>query len=566
MPAITIAQAFRLAVQYHGSGDLAAAEAICRQILAAASGHAEAWHLLGVCLLSTGRHEEARECLAQAAALAPSVACMRCDLGVVHRFLGQHEEAVRCFERALQIDPEYAPAWTNLSDTLLRVGRLDEAISSGQRAVAAQPDLAEAHSNLGNALRDKGRLDEAIHHFLRALAINPQFIAAYNNLAHAYIEADRLDDAIASCDRALGRQPTFAKAWLNRGTAYMGKDEVGEAEQSFRRALACQPDYPDAHWNLGIALLLSGQYEDGWREFEWRHSSTVQKNLGGLAAGVSQPKWDGSPAEGATILVYAEQGIGDTIQFARYLPLVRAQARARRVLFRCPPSLAGLFAASGEWHAEIIPHATEDGSASLEFDQHIALPSLPLALRRFTPEPADHPYLQADADQRARWRDRLGSSSRTKVGLVWKGNPKHVDDRRRSLDPHLLSPLLRVPEVDFYSLQVTHPSIPAPLVSPEGVIDLTAHLTDFTETAACLAELDLLISVDTAAAHLAGALGRPVWTLLPFAPDWRWGLESESTPWYATMRLFRQKTAGAWEEVIERVAAELSAFRVARVP
>jgi len=239
---------------------------------------------------------------------------------------------------------------------------------------------------------------------------------------------------------------------------------------------------------------------------------------------------------------------------------VRAQAQAQRVLFRCPPSLAGLFTASAEWNAEIIPHATEDGSASLAFDQYIALPSLPLALRRFMPEPANRPYLQADAGKRARWRERFGSSPRAKVGLVWKGNPQHVDDRRRSLDPRLLSPLLHVPEVDFYSLQVTHPSAAAS-VPPEGVVDLTPHLTDFTETAACLAELDLLISVDTAAAHLAGALGRPVWTLLPFAPDWRWGLESESTPWYATMRLFRQKTAGAWEEVIERVVKELPAIR-----
>lgn len=364
MPSITTHQAFLLAVQYHGAGDLAAAEGLCRQILAVEAGHGEVWHLLGLCALSTERYEEARQCFSQAVAYAPSFAGFHCDLGVVQRCLGQYAEAVRCFERALQIDARFAAAWTNLSDTWLRMGRLEEAISAGQRAVAAQPDLAEAHSNLGNALRDSGRFEEAIHHFLRALALNPHFVAAYNNLAHAYIEAERLDDAIASCDRALSLQPGFGKAWLNRGTAWMGKGEVGSAEHSFRRALACEQDYADAHWNLGIALLLRGQYEEGWREFEWRRRSSVRKVLGGPGPEVSQPQWDGRPAEGATILVYAEQGIGDTIQFMRYLPLVRAHARAGRVLFRCPPSLAGLFASFGEWNAEIIPQATEDGSVS----------------------------------------------------------------------------------------------------------------------------------------------------------------------------------------------------------
>lgn len=190
--------------------------------------------------------------------------------------------------------------------------------------------------------------------------------------------------------------------------------------------------------------------------------------------------------------------------------------------------------------------------------------SLPLALRRFVPEPPAHPYLRADAHRRAKWRDRLGSSSHIRVGLVWQGNPQHVDDRRRSFDPGLLSPLLRVPEVDFYSLQVTPVTGATPSSLPEGLIDLAPFLTDFAETAALIEQLDLIISVDTATAHLAGALGRPVWTLLPFAPDWRWGLESESTPWYATMRLFRQKAAGAWDEVIQRAAAELLAFPAAR--
>lgn len=563
MPSITVHQAFHLAVQHHRGGNLAAAETMCRQILAVAPDHGNAAHLLAVCTLSTGRHEEALRWFSHAAARSPHSAEYQCDLGTVHRLLGQVEEAVRCFEKALQINPGLAAAWTNLSDTLLRTGRLDEAIACGQRAVAAQPDLAEAHSNLGNALRDKGRWEEAVQHFFQALAIDPRFVEAHNNLAHTYIEMERWDDAIASDDRALALQPGFAKAWLNRGTACMGKGEVAEAEQAYRRAIACQHDYANAHWNLSIALLLRGQYEEGWREFEWRRRASVRNVLGGLLQELDTPPWDGTPIENETLLVYAEQGVGDTIQFVRYLPLVQAHSRARRVIFLCPLSLADLFAQSSEWNAEIIAPGAGREQRTLDIEQHIALLSLPLALHQFAPLPAAIPYLRADPAKRAVWRTRLGSSPRTKVGLVWKGNPQHVDDRRRSIDPRLLSPLLQVADVDWYSLQVAAAPTESTSTSrpPEGLIDFTGHLTDFAETAAFMEELDLIISVDTATAHLAGALGRPVWTLLPFAPDWRWGLESESTPWYSTMRLFRQKSAGDWEEVIQRVAEKLSAFR-----
>ena len=560
MPAISVHQAFHLAVQSHRSGNIAAAETMCRQILAVAPGHGDAAHLLGMCTLSTGRREEALQWFSQAVARSPQSAEYQCDLGTVHRLLGRAGEAERCFEKAVQIDPGLAAAWTNLSDTLLRTGRLDEAIFCGQRAVAAQPDLAAAHSNLGNALRDKGRLEEAVHHFFRALAIDPGFVEAHNNLAHAYIEMERWDDAIASDDRALALQPGFAKAWLNRGTACMGKGNAVEAEQAYRRAMACQSDYADAHWNLSIALLLRGQYTEGWREFEWRRHASVRNVLGTLQQELDTPPWDGTPIENATLLVYAEQGLGDTIQFVRYLPLVRAHSRARRVIFLCPPALAGLFPQNDEWNAEIIAPSAELEGQVLDLDQHIALLSLPLVLQRFEPLLATGPYLRTDPVKRAVWRARLGSSSRTKVGLVWKGNPQHVDDRRRSIDPRLFSPLLEVPDTDFYSLQVPAASVESASSPLNGLIDFTEYLTDFAETAALMEELDLIISVDTATAHLAGALGRPVWTLLPFAPDWRWGLGSESTPWYSTMRLFRQKTAGAWEAVVQRVVAELPSF------
>jgi tetratricopeptide (TPR) repeat protein len=558
MPTISVDQALHLAAQYHRSGNIAAAEEICRQVLTAMGEHRGALHLLGYIAISTGRHADAVQWFTRAAAQFPPSAGHQCDVGVAYRILGQPEEAVIAFQKALEIDANYAVAWSNLSDTLLRLGRLDEAIVAGQRAVAAQPDLAEGHSNLGNALRDKGRLDEAVEHFHRSIAINPTFPEAHNNLAYAYIEMHRWDDAIASCNRALELQPGMVKAYLNRGTASMGKCDAVQAQDSFRRALAGEPGYADAHWNLAIALLLDGKYEEGWREFEWRSRSSIRSKLGGLVPDTNKLPWDGTPMEGQTILVYAEQGLGDVIQFARYLPLVREHARARRVVFLCLPALAPLLEQSGGWDAEIIARGRADAASLPDFDRHVALLSLPLVLQKSEPQPMATPYLQADTEKRARWRERLGIAKRTRIGIAWKGNPKHVDDRRRSIDPRLLLPLLQVPNVDFYSLQIEMPGTEPPTGAPEGIIDLTTHISDFADTAAFIAELDLVISVDTATAHVAGALGRPVWTLLPFSPDWRWRLGSESTPWYPTMRLFRQKATGAWEEVIQRVTAELA--------
>jgi tetratricopeptide (TPR) repeat protein len=559
MPTLTIEQAIQTAAQYQRSGNPAAGEALCRQILAVVPQHRDALHLLGMCVLSAGRNEEALQCFTLAAAQFPLSADYQCDAGVVHRFLGQTEEAVLAFEKALKVDPNHPVAWSNLSDTLLRLGRIDEAIAAGQRAVAAKPTLVEGHSNLGNALRDARRLDEAVEHFHRAIALDPNFAQVHNNLAYAYIEMDRWDDAIASCDRALALQPSFYKAYLNRGTACMGKVDIAQAQECFRRGVAGEPDYADAHWNLSLALLIDGKYEDGWREFEWRNRSSIRRYLGGLQSSAGKPQWDGSPAEGQTLLVYPEQGVGDVIQFARYLPFVQERSRAARVIFLCPPPIAELLERSGGWNAEIVPHRSDDESSLPDFDQHVALLSLPLTLQRFEPLPVTGPYLRADEQKQAKWRERIGTNGRRKIGLVWRGNPNHVDDRHRSIEPRLFQPLFEVPGVEIYSLQIDMGGSKTG-GDLKGLIDLTSHIADFSDTAAFMAELDLIISVDTATAHLAGALGVPVWTLLAFSPDWRWGTSGESTPWYPTMRLFRlQTTTEPWEVVIQRITAELAA-------
>ncbi|MDR3404797.1 MAG: tetratricopeptide repeat protein [Chthoniobacter sp.] len=556
MPTVTVDQAFQIAVGHHQKGQLAEAGALCRQILAAQPQHFDAMHLLGWIAVSERRYQEALPWFSKAMAQASAPASYHCDLGTVHGILGQPEQAVLSFRKALDVDPDNAVDWSNLSEMLLRLGQLDDAISCGQSAVEVRPDFAEGHNNLGNALRDKGRCEQAVEHFRRALSLRPDFAEAHNNLGYALMEMNRWEEAITSCQCALTLKPDFAKAHLNLGAAHLGKGDVEKAEPCFGRAIACLPNFPEAHWNHAITLLLLGRYEEGWREFEWR----CRTSLNGLPLQLRGPHWDGGTAENQTILVYPEQGYGDAIHFARYLPLVRQQARARKVIFLCPTPLAPLMEQTEGWNAELIVSDNWSEAALPHFDQHISLLGLPMALRAFDPLRTTGPYLRANPELRAAWRGRLRATSKFRVGLAWAGNSKHVDDDRRSVDPGLLVALLRLPGIEVYSLQLKMPNgLPSGLAEA-GLIDLAEQITDFADTAAFMEELDLIISVDTAVAHLAGALGRPVWTLLPFVPDWRWGLEREDTPWYPTMRLFRQPALGDWDAVIQRVAGELKAL------
>jgi hypothetical protein len=283
-----------------------------------------------------------------------------------------------------------------------------------------------------------------------------------------------------------------------------------------------------------------------------------------LKRGFSAPQWSGAAAPGKTILVHAEQGIGDTIQFLRYVPFVLERACVSRVIFECSPELLRLFNQNNIRNVEIVARQHWEAAASLPFDCHVPLLSLPLALEMFEPHSEVKPYLHAEEDLCATWRQRLGQNRVLRVGLAWAGNPMHRHDHRRTIYFEKLLPILRVPDVSFYNLQIGMPHTLSMQFVASGLLDLTEGICDFADTAALIAELDLVITVDTAVAHLAGALGRPVWTLLPFMPDWRWGLKREDTPWYSTMRLFRQPKAGDWESVIARVAGELHALSVNR--
>ncbi|MEP6670803.1 MAG: tetratricopeptide repeat protein [Chthoniobacter sp.] len=596
MAALTIEQALQAAIAQHQAGHLAAAEAIYRQILAVQPNHADALHLLGAAALMSGRHEEARDLIERAVALSPDNPAYESNFGEACRRLGRLDEAVDHLRRAVALQPDFADALNNLGSTLALLERWDEAIACLQRCAALRPDhvgtlnnlglafmrqdrtqeaavtyrqlatlmpnSAEAHNNLAEALL-KGRCwDEAILCCQRALVLAPDYVEAHGNLGMACLGAGQRDEAVASLERALMLRSDSASLLTGLSAALLERGEYERARQLCERALAVDPGFPLGHWTRSLALLSLGRFEEGWREYEWRWQcpplSTFRRRF-------PVPQWDGPAAPGQTILAHAEQGYGDALQFLRYVLLLRQRPGVDRVILECGRPLVRLFASSIGDGVEVFPRETWDGSDLPPFDRHIPWMSLPLALGLFEPQTMAEPYLRADPELRHAWRERLGAGQPFRVGLVWEGNRDHQWYRYRSIAAEKFLPLLRLPGVAFYGWQ-TEPGNDTPRALVEaGLIDVTANITDFAETAALMAELDLVISVDTAAAHLAGALGRPVWTLLPFVADWRWGSEGEATPWYPGMRLFRQPAEGDWDAALDRVARSCRTAAVSKL-
>jgi hypothetical protein len=428
---------------------------------------------------------------------------------------------------------------------------LDAAIGDCLREVAAKPTSPAAHNNLGIALRDRGRLDEAIAAFRQALALDPNSPQPHNNLGTALRDQGQLSEAIAAFRDAIALNPNLAEVHNNLAMALGDQGRLDEAIIAHREAIAIKPSFAKAHYNLGMALLTRGEFEQGWKEYEWRWKC---KGVPLLLKNFSQPQWDGSPLNGRTILLHTEQGLGDAIKFIRYVPLVAE--RGGKIVIVCFPELQKLFRSMpGNWRivspAQPFP----------VFDVHSPLLSLPRVLgTTLSNIPSAVPYLSGDAEKVRSWQHRLASHSpKLNVGLVWAGRPTQRNDRNRSVKLATFAPLGRIPGVRFFSLQKGEAASQTKAPStPLELIDWTQELNDFEDTAALIANLDLVISVDTAVAHLAGAMGKPIWTLLSSVPGWHWLLEREDSPWYPSMRLFRQTTRGDWDSVITRVAEALS--------
>jgi tetratricopeptide (TPR) repeat protein len=525
----------------------------CQRAIALKPDGTEAHNILGIALASQGRLDEAIDAYRRALDFGPDDPDVHNNLCAAFIARRQLREAEKACRRAIALKPDFAGAWTNLGTVLGESGQLDESIAAYHRAIALAPNLADIHYNLGATLAEKGLFREAIDAYLRALEIKPDSPDTHSNLGVALAEMGQVDEAMACYEKALALNPRFSHAHLNLAVALCFQGRFDEAEPGYRRAVACDPESANAHVSLSVLLLLRGHYEEGWREYEWRRRvprhSRHQRHF-------SVPRWQGETAIGKRILIHAEQGFGDTLQLVRYLPMALRQAGASQVIFECQAALLPLLRQLQSPDLEIVAR-TASTEALPPFDLELSLFSLPGVLRCHEPVPMRDPYLQADPALRAQWRARLASAPGLKVGLVWAGNPKHENDRRRSIPVEKLLPIIRLPGIRFVSLQVSSDDSTAANLSAEGVLDFRSNLTDFSESAALMAELDLIVTVDTAAAHLAGALGRPVWTLIPFVPDWRWGLDRDNTAWYPTMRLFRQTRIGDWEAVLARVAATL---------
>ncbi|MGH6954259.1 MAG: tetratricopeptide repeat protein [Alphaproteobacteria bacterium] len=534
------------------AGDGAAAERRCREILAHHPRNGEALHLLGVRTQSEGRHQEAAELFLEAAAAAPENPNFRHRLGVALRALGRTEDSVECFRIAVELSPDWPDAQVALGNSLKALGRHEEAVEAHRAALALSPYSAEIWSDLALAYKAWGRHGESILCLERARTIAPECAEIRYNLGNALLAADRFEEAERSFRDALGLTPEHLGALVNLGVALKEQGRLGAAAVLFRRAIELRPDHADAHWNLALALLMAGTFDQGWEAYEWRrriHGFPVRRLDG--------PEWDGAIRPGLRLLFHSEQGLGDTIQFVRYArPLAEAGVR---VSLSCPRRLARLLGTSAGVES-IVP----DDRAAPPADAQLPLMSAPLrhgALAGPTPSPA--PYLSAEPELVNRWRARLGEGQRTlKIGIAWQGNPAYQADRRRSIPLAKFAPLARLAGVRLYGLQVGPGREQLAAAGDTGwFVDLGSELDRgsdaFVDTAAVMASLDLVISSDTAVPHLAGALGREVWLLLPRVPDWRWGLSGESTPWYPTMRLFRQSRAGDWDGVFAEVADAL---------
>lgn len=532
-----------LALREYHAERMSEVERLCLQILAFDTGHASGLYLLGMAGFKTKRYEMAERMIRRAIAVNPNHPYYHSNLGNALRAQNKLDEAVACYERALQIKPDHEEACYNLGNALLTQKKMDEAIAVYKRALQIKPDYVDALCNLGSAYRQQKRLTEAIDCFERALSLAPRHADLNCNLGDAFHAQGKVDEAIGCYKRTLELNPEHSKACNCLCNAYFDKGDLALSTAWCERALALEPDFGDARMNQCLLQLLQGDYVNGWRNYEVRWKVYTARTS-------SQPLWLGAPLKGARILLHAEQGLGDSLQFLRYVPLV--QAAGGRVMLDLPSKLHRLVA-----HLPGILALVNTGGPLPYFDCHCPLMSLPLALgTTLETVPARVPYLSVPPEALTSAAALPWPALGLKVGLAWTGNPDHPKNRFRSVPLELLETLFDLPGVHFSSLQMG-PATAELAARKLPITDLAPITGDMADTAAQMAHLDLVITIDTSMAHLAGALARPVWVLLGHSPDWRWLMDREDSPWYPTARLFRQPTHGDWPSVIARVRTAL---------
>jgi tetratricopeptide (TPR) repeat protein len=573
------------------------AQLCAQQALAIDPNHAGTLHLLGQLAFDTGQYDHALEWLTRAIRQDPRPEYLA-SLGSTLQRQGRHDDALKAFDKAVQLAPGDADLWKDLGGGLAELRRIDEALLSFQHALKLKPDHWDAAYRCGFLLREMGRpeealpyldlvdrlqpnqpvvletralvlhslkrYDEALDDNLRAQKLNPGNADTCNNIGASLQFLRRDEEALPWFDRAVTLRPGHVLALLNKAASQMQTHRYAEAEATYRQVRAIDPGNAETDWNLALLHMLTGRFEAGWamREARWNKANP------GVYPKFSKPRWFGEPGiasepgiAGQTIVICADEGLGDTIQFARYVPLVAALG-ARVILVVDPPAHALLSGMPG-----VSLCLRKDIDALPDFDLHSPMSGLPLAFAtRLDTIPPGVSYLPPLPAARVKaWNDRLGPHDKLRVGMVWSGNPAHSNDHNRSTSLRTFTRLFDLDAV-FVSLQKDpKPDDEATLRERPDIIDPTAELTDFTETAALLSCLDVVITVDTSVAHLAAALGRPTWILLPYDPDYRWLLDRDDSPWYPSVRLFRQTATRDYAAVLDRVRSELEA-RIAAKP
>jgi Flp pilus assembly protein TadD len=593
---LTVGQVLDLAFSYCDFGRLSESEQLCRLVLQKVPDQIDAMQLLGALLSRRGQNAEAAQLLRDAIGRAPGHAHLHNNLGMALHHLKKTEEAVSEFNRAIEVRPDFAKAYNNLGVALMKLGRTDEAIAACRKAIRLKIDFKEAYNNLGLALKKKGELENAVGSYEKAVKLDPGYAEALSNLAMALIAQGRLkeaaknlqkavslvpnsaefinnlgvlfnrqgnfEEAVTVSERAIAMRPDYVEAYNNLGTALMELGRFSDANTAFEKAIAIDPECAEAHHNRALVLLLSGRFEEGWEEYEWRwrHDSFSTP-----LRPFSQKWWDGS-SEGVTkLLVWAEQGIGDEVQFSGLIRHILS--RGIRVVIECDQRLVPLLKRS--FPGIVVVERTNPPAFLLNdasISHQIAMASIPRVLG-LSPDSMSfqQPFIIPDEKQRERFRSEYkGIGAPVLVGISWRsGNSQ--EGPKRSIGLEHWGPILEVAGARFVNLQYGECSSELQATYDRSGVGILENekinpLKDLESFVAQVAAMDLVISVDNSTVHFAGSLGVEVWTMLPTVPDWRWGLEGEKTRWYPTMRLFRQEARGRWEPVISRIAGELSSL------
>ncbi|MGA2582087.1 MAG: tetratricopeptide repeat protein [Tepidisphaeraceae bacterium] len=611
----------QLAIVLCKLGKFSESRAFMNRAIACNPSNPEYKNNMGMILATMGKHGEAIASYRDAISSHPEYAEAHMNLGNAQMALGRLDEAVASYRWALTLRPDFPHALSNLAQALTEQGKIAEAIELCQKAMRLMPNFPQAQQNLANALLKDQQWDEAIAACQRALALQPNFPEAYNTLGNALMAKDLIEPALGAFGRAISMRPTYNEAFVNLGNALRKSNRPAEAEVMLRYAIAQKPDVPEAystlgvvlfgqdryaeaiaafrkalslrpadfdsiapllasalsrngnydeciavckqaiervpesplaHFHLGMTLLRLGDFKNGWKEYEWRIPAKV---LPLRRYDYPQPRWTGEELGGKTILIYTEQGFGDTIQFARYLPLVAR--RGGKIIVQCESGHFGplerlLQAVEG------VQSVVSIDTPDVQFDVYCSIVSLPSILDIEIPS---EPFISADAELVEQFRNLMPNDQRIKIGLVWAGASKNPEDDIRSTSLSAMAPLAQSGDFWFCSLQKGDAAAEAKN-PPKGMnlVDFSDRINDFADTAAIIANLDLVISVDTAVAHLAGAMGKPVWLLIQVASDWRWMLNRDDSPWYPSMRIFRQNKLKDWQTPIGRLSESLRQF------